>query len=195
MHNLECLEIWYTDRRCKGASWYQVWLESSHASVSCGPRSWHTTPVNIWTGRPITQFLCIHNFVVLLQNSTIFAVEMPSTISTPHSKFQLNHSRRFWDMNSKIWLSFFHFFLLFCFCKGIKVTMKWKLVIWLPCNLVLYVLIVYSYKSGAWVHSFKRYLHPQSFSLFFCTILGVSLAIFSVVKNLFAYQNLFSCNR
>ena len=31
--------------------------------------------------------------------TTVYAVEMPSTISTPHSKFQLNHSRRFRDMN------------------------------------------------------------------------------------------------
>jgi len=70
----------------------------THSSVLCGPRSWRTTPVSILTGRTIMQFSHIHNFM-LERNRTIFAVEMPSTGSTPHFKFQLNCARRFRDMN------------------------------------------------------------------------------------------------
>jgi len=40
-------------------------------------------------------------------------VEMPSTVGTLHSKFQLNRARRFRDMAFKNWLSFLVSFLLF----------------------------------------------------------------------------------
>jgi len=71
----------------------------THGSVSCGPRSRHATPASILTGRTKMQFSRIRNFMLLVQNRMIFAVEMPSTVSTPHSKFQLNCARSFRDMN------------------------------------------------------------------------------------------------
>ena len=43
--------------------------------------------MTILTGRTITQFSCICNFMLLVWNQTIFAVEVPSTISTPYFKF------------------------------------------------------------------------------------------------------------
>ena len=49
----------------------------------------HVTPMSILTGRTTTQFLHIHNFVLLLRNRKIFAVEMPHSVSALHSKFQL----------------------------------------------------------------------------------------------------------
>jgi len=55
--------------------------------------------MSILTGKTITQFSLMRNFVLLKRNSTIFAVEMSSTISTPHSKFQLNCARHFQDIN------------------------------------------------------------------------------------------------
>ena len=71
----------------------------THNSVSCGQRSQRATPVSKLTGRTMMQFSCICNFMLLVQNWTIFAVEISSTVSTPHSKFQLNRARRLWDMN------------------------------------------------------------------------------------------------
>jgi len=62
---------------------------------------------------------------------------MPSAVSTPHSKFQLNHVRHFWDMNFQNWFSFFVFifFSIFSsFRKGVKVTIRWKQIIQLPWN-------------------------------------------------------------
>ena len=94
--------------------------QDTRFSVSCGPRSQHATPISILTGRTIMQFSCIRKFLLLVQNWTIFAVKMPSTISTPHFKFQLNHAKRFWDMNFQklAWRSFFiFFFLLFVMLK------------------------------------------------------------------------------
>jgi len=41
----------------------------------------------------------MHNFVLLVRNQTIFAVEMPSNVSTSHTKFKINRDRRFRDMN------------------------------------------------------------------------------------------------
>jgi len=82
-------------------------IKTHGTSVSCGPRSRRTTPVSILTGRAIMRLSCVCNFVLLVRNRTIFAVEMPSTVNTPHSKFQLNHAR-VWT--SKNWLSFFVFF-------------------------------------------------------------------------------------
>jgi len=55
--------------------------------------------MSILAGRTIIQFSHIHNFVLLERNQTIFAMEMPSTVNTPHPKFHLNHARRFLDMN------------------------------------------------------------------------------------------------
>ena len=71
----------------------------THGSVSCGPRNRCATPVSILTGRTIMRFSRICTFVMLVRNRTIFAVEMPSTVSTPHFKFQLNRARHFRDMN------------------------------------------------------------------------------------------------
>ena len=39
------------------------------------------------------QFSRIRNIVLLVQNRTIFAVQIPATVSTPHSKFQLHFNR------------------------------------------------------------------------------------------------------
>jgi len=111
-------------------------LIKTHGSVSCGPRSRHTTPASILTGRTIMQFSRMHNFVLLVQNWTVFAVQMPASVSTSHSKFQLNRARRFRDISFQNWLSFFVFFFPCFFCLRIKVTIKWKQVIWLPWNLV-----------------------------------------------------------
>ena len=77
----------------------QQLIMKTHGSVSCGPRSWSATPVRILTERTIIRFSRIFNFVMLERNWTIFAVEMPSTVSTPHFKFQLNRARHFRDMN------------------------------------------------------------------------------------------------
>ena len=78
---------------------YTIGFIKTHGSVLCGPRSRHATPVDILTGRTIKWFSCICNIVLLVQNQMIFAVEMPSTVSTTHSKFQLSRPRCFWDMN------------------------------------------------------------------------------------------------
>ena len=59
------------------------------------------------------QILHIRNFVLLVRNWMIFAAEMPSTISTPHSKFQLNCARRFRDINFQKLAWFLRFFLFF----------------------------------------------------------------------------------
>jgi len=45
------------------------------------------------------QFLRTRNFMLLGWNQTIYAVEFPSTVSTPNPKFQLNRARRFRDIN------------------------------------------------------------------------------------------------
>ena len=66
--------------------------------VSCGSRSRCAKPLSILTGRTI-QFSHICHSVLLVQNRAVFAVEMPSTVSTPHSKFKVNCARQFRDMN------------------------------------------------------------------------------------------------
>ena len=66
------------------------------------------------------QFSCIHNFILLVQNQTIFAVKMTSAFSTTKSKFQLNSARRFQNMNSQN-LAQLHFYF-YSFCYGVKVT-------------------------------------------------------------------------
>jgi len=66
----------------------------------------------------------------------IFAVEMPSTVSTPHSKFQLSiykHSRLRFSV-------FFPFYLLFH--QGVKVTVN-TLSDCLKCG---------TQKGGVWAH-------------------------------------------
>jgi len=55
------------------------------------------------------QFSGVCDFVVLVQKLGDFAVEMPSAVSTPHSKFQVNCARRFRDTNFKK-ISFLVFF-------------------------------------------------------------------------------------
>jgi len=69
----------------------------THYLVSCSPRSRRATPASILTGKTIMQFSRMRNFVLLAQNRTIFAVQMPATVSTLHSKFQLIRARRFRD--------------------------------------------------------------------------------------------------
>jgi len=64
----------------------------THSSVPCGPRSRCATPMSILTRRTITQFSCKCNFVLFVRNQAIFAVEMPSTVSTLHS-YTVNHAR------------------------------------------------------------------------------------------------------
>ena len=96
----------------------EMWANRcTHGSVSCGPRSWCATTMSILTGRTIMQFSRIGNFVMLVRNW--MAVEVPSTTSTPHFKFQLNRARHF---RPKIGLvSSFSFS---SFRKGVKVTIK-----------------------------------------------------------------------
>ena len=65
----------------------------THGSVLCSPRNRCATPMSILTGRTIMQISHTRNFVLLVRNRMIFATEMPSTVSNPHSKFQLNHAR------------------------------------------------------------------------------------------------------
>ena len=84
-----------TETRVVQHSWHAIIIKT-HSSVSCNTRSRHTTPVSILTQCTIPR---ICNFALLVQNWTIFAVEMPSTVSTSHSKFQLNHTRCFQDIN------------------------------------------------------------------------------------------------
>jgi len=76
-------------------------IDQDTRSVSCGPRSRRAKPAIILTGRTKTQFLRIRNFVLLAQNQTIFAVEMPATVSTLYSNFQLNRARRFRDQDTR----------------------------------------------------------------------------------------------
>ena len=52
----------------------RLWSIKTHASVSCGPRSQCATP-SILSGRTIMWFSQICNFVMLVRNRTIFAVE------------------------------------------------------------------------------------------------------------------------
>ena len=54
----------------------------THGSVSCGLRSQCATPVSILTGRTIMRFSLICNFVMLVRNRMIFAVELPPSV--PH---------------------------------------------------------------------------------------------------------------
>ena len=105
----------------------KLWVQTAHKikahdSVSCGQRSQHATPVSILTGRKKTRFLHLRSSVLPLQNKTVFAVDTPANVSTPHTKFEQNRFKRSRDMRlqklaSKIkyinnWLSFFVFFLL-----------------------------------------------------------------------------------
>jgi len=63
----------------------------------------------------------ICNFMLIVRNRAIFAVEMPSTVSTPHSKFQVNCTRRFRNELSKIGLVsllLFFFFLFSSRCES-----------------------------------------------------------------------------
>ena len=85
----------------------------THGSVSCGSRSRRVTPVSILTGRKKTQFSHLRSSVLPLRNTTIFAVETPSTFSTPHSKLERNRFKRSRDIRLQNWLSFFVFFLIF----------------------------------------------------------------------------------
>jgi len=52
-----------------------------------------------FTRRTIMQFSHIYSSVTLQQNQLIFVVEMPANVITSHSKFQLNHTKCFRDMN------------------------------------------------------------------------------------------------
>jgi len=60
----------------------------------------------------------------------ILALEMPANIITSHFKFQLNHARRFQDMNLQKLAEFISFFS--SFRKGVKVAIKHKGIIRLP---------------------------------------------------------------
>jgi len=77
---------------------YQVTLNNasntSRYTVVCRVAQ-EASPLSILTGRTIMRFLRIRNFMLVLRSRTIFAVEMPSTVSTLHSKFQLNCTRHF----------------------------------------------------------------------------------------------------
>jgi len=101
-----------------------------------GPKKPARHTMSIFTGRIILQFLHMRNFVLLVWNQTIFAVEIPSTISTPHLKFQLNHARHLPIYKLAYIISLFSSFFHFSFRKGVKVTSKWNQVIWLPWNFV-----------------------------------------------------------
>ena len=63
----------------------------------------------------------ICNFVL---QWTIFAVEMPSTVTSPHSKFQLNHTRRYQDMNFQNLAQFLCFFFFFFFSSWYECYLK-----------------------------------------------------------------------
>jgi len=130
-----------------------------YSSVSCGPRSWRTTPVSILTGRTIMQFLRIHNFLLLVRNRMIFAVKMPSTtfkISTKSCQIFPRYEL------SKIGLVSSFIFLFFSsFHLGMKITIKWKRVIWLPWNLV-------HRKVASWYQVWLEYdKHSQGYSRLF----------------------------
>ena len=62
---------------------------------------------------------------------------MPSTVSTPHSKCQVNRTRFFWDMDFQNLAYFLHFFLYYYYyrtgshitkyiCQCINLTSKWN---------------------------------------------------------------------
>jgi len=64
----------------------------------------------------------------------ILALEMLANVITSHFKFQLNHTRRFRDMNLQKLAEFRSFFLLrffpfSSFRKGVKVAIKHKGII------------------------------------------------------------------
>jgi len=59
----------------------------------------------------------------------ILVLEMPANVITSHFKFQLNHARRFRDMNLQKLAEFLHFFFPSSFRKGVKVGIKHKGII------------------------------------------------------------------
>jgi len=59
----------------------------------------------------------------------ILALEMPANVITSYFKFQLNHARRFRDMNLQKLAEFLGFFFLSSFRKGVKVAIKYKGII------------------------------------------------------------------
>ena len=70
----------------------------THGSVSCSPRSRRITPMSILTGRKKMQFSHLRSSVLPWWNKTIFAVDTPSSFSTPHSKLERNRFKRSQDM-------------------------------------------------------------------------------------------------
>ena len=93
---------------------YYTIIKSRH-TVVCRAAQEASAPYP-W-GRTMTQFSRI-----LVRNWMIFAMEMPSAVSTLHSKFQLNCARRFRNINLQKLAQFSHFFSFFC--KGVKVTIN-----------------------------------------------------------------------
>ena len=82
---------------------------NTHGSVSCGPRSRRVTPVSILIGRKKTQFSHLRSSVLPWWNKTIFAVDMPTNCSTPHSKFERNRLTRSRDMRLQKLAQFLRF--------------------------------------------------------------------------------------
>ena len=72
------------------------------------PKKLAATPLSILTGRTKMQFSRTCTFTLLLQNWPIFAVEMSSIVSTPHSKLW----QKFWGKIQ----TFKHFFFLLSRC-------------------------------------------------------------------------------
>ena len=87
----------------------------THGSLSCGRRSRRATPVSILTGRKKTQFSHLRSSVLPWRNKTIFAVDTPSTFSTPHSKFERNLFKRSRDMRLQKLAQFLRFLFFFLF--------------------------------------------------------------------------------
>ena len=71
--------------------------KSRHTVVCRAPQE-AGTQHREYIDREKKQFSHIHSSVLLLQNKTIFAVNTPINISTPHFTFQQNHFKHSRDM-------------------------------------------------------------------------------------------------
>ena len=133
-----------------------MYIIKTHGSVSCGPRSRRVTPVSILTGRKKTQFLHLRSSVFPWWNKTMFAVDMPSNFSTPHSKFEQNRFTRSRDIRLQKLAQFlrFFFFLFFFSCRTLtKTAIKRKCHIQFPWNLTHRR----GYKGASWYQLWLEY--------------------------------------
>ena len=103
---------------CNIANYMDGWQNSklvckSRHTVVCCVAQEASAPHN----RKNNNVIFMHTLLFTAQTKP--AVEMPTTVSTLHSTFQLNCARHFWDTNFKNWLTFFTFlFFLSSRCEN-----------------------------------------------------------------------------